>query len=97
MSSNESEHEKNIFPYPGKTVSRVWDYFGFQKLNAGPPVKENLDMSKVICKICQKTYANKGTVPHPLQSACFVKSSTDSNLDNLSSLYIILTGRKVSK
>ena len=37
----------------------LW-YFGFQKIKPGPSIKENLNMQTVICKLCRKSYANKG-------------------------------------
>ncbi|XP_069134524.1 E3 SUMO-protein ligase ZBED1-like [Argopecten irradians] len=50
-----------IYPYPGgKARSRVWTHFGFYKIKEGGPSKENLDMTKAICKICRRSYANKG-------------------------------------
>ena len=60
-STGNVEHVKAIYDFPGrKTKSNVWKYFGFYKLKPGPPSKENLDMSFAVCKICKKTYANKG-------------------------------------
>lgn len=53
--------EKIIYEYPGKAKSDVWKFFGFYKKKDGPPIKENLDMSFAVCKVCRKTYANKGT------------------------------------
>lgn len=52
--------ESQIYPYPGATRSVVWKYFGFTKKKEGPPSKQNLDMAVVICKLCKKSYANKG-------------------------------------
>ena len=51
---------KDLYPYPGKTKSRVWEFFRFLKNREGPPTKHNLDMSKAICVICNKAYANNG-------------------------------------
>ena len=53
--------------YPGNARSKVWEYFGFYQLKEGPKTKENLDMTKVICRLCRKQYANKG-----LWHVCFV-------------------------
>ena len=36
-------------------------------MKEGPKTKENLDMTKVICRLCRKQYANKG-----LWHVCFV-------------------------
>lgn len=52
--------ESQIYPYPGATHSVVWKYFGFTKKKEGPPSKQNLDMTVVICKLSRKSYANKG-------------------------------------
>lgn len=52
--------ESQIYPYPGETRSVVWKYFGFTKKKEGPPSKQNLDMAVFICKLCRKSYANKG-------------------------------------
>ena len=59
--------ELEICRYPGNDRSKVWEYFGFYKLKEGPETKENLDMTKVICRLCRKQYANKG-----LWHVCFV-------------------------
>ncbi len=49
------------YDYPGRKMrSHVWKYFGFLKTREGPPVKENLDMSRVVCRECGKQYAFKG-------------------------------------
>ena len=52
----------NVFDFPGKKMrSKVWSHFGFYKKNKdGPPVRENLDMDKAVCKLCRKEYAYKG-------------------------------------
>jgi hypothetical protein len=34
-----------IYPYPGQTKSKVWEYFGFLKIKEGPPTKHNLHLS----------------------------------------------------
>lgn len=52
--------ESQIYPYPGATRSVVWKYFGFTKKKESPPSKQNLDMAVFICKLCRKSYANKG-------------------------------------
>lgn len=31
-------------------------------ISLGPPTKENLDMTKNICKLCRKEYAFKGNI-----------------------------------
>ena len=54
------ENGNKLFRNPGKTKSRVWDFFGFRKNNDGPPSKRNLDTDKVVCTLCKKTYTNKG-------------------------------------
>ena len=59
--------ELEIFRYPGNARSKVWEYFGFYQLKEGPKTKENLDMTKVICRLRRKQYANKG-----LWHVCFV-------------------------
>ena len=59
--------ELEICRYPGNARSKVWGYFGFYQLKEGPKTKENLDMTKVICRLCRKQYANKG-----LWHVCFV-------------------------
>ena len=59
--------ELEICRYPGNDRSKVWEYFGFYQLKEGPKTKENLDMTKVICRLCRKKYANKG-----LWHVCFV-------------------------
>ena len=59
--------ELEICRYPGNDRSKVWEYFGFYQLKEGPKTKENLDMTKVICRLCRKQYANKG-----LWHVCFV-------------------------
>jgi hypothetical protein len=38
----------------------------------GPATRDNLDMAKVVCKLCGKGYANKGA--HPFKS----KSDSDT-------------------
>ena len=41
----ERQEAEEIFNYPGaRRKSKVWDTFGFLKVKAGPPTKENLDM-----------------------------------------------------
>ena len=53
--------EEEIFNYPGgRRKSKVWNTFGFLKIKPGPPTKENLDMSRAICRLCRKSYVNKG-------------------------------------
>ena len=46
--------------YPGNARSEVWEYFGFYQVKEGPKTKENLDITKVICRLCRKQYTNKG-------------------------------------
>ena len=48
------------YRYPENARSKVWEYFGFYQVKEGPKTKENLDMTKVICRLCRKQYANKG-------------------------------------
>ena len=50
--------ELEICCYPGNARSKVWEYFGFYQLKEGPKTKEDLDMIKVICRLCRKQYAN---------------------------------------
>ena len=52
--------ELEICRYPGNARSKEWEYFGFHQVKEGPKTKENLDMTKVICRLCGKQYANKG-------------------------------------
>ena len=52
--------EEKLYPYPGKVKSRVWEYFRFRKTQKGPPIKANLDMDTVVCRLCKKTYSNHG-------------------------------------
>ena len=57
----ERQEGEEIFNYPGaRRKSKVWDTFGFLKVKAGPPTKENLDMDHAICRLCRKSYKNKG-------------------------------------
>ena len=50
--------ELEICCYPGNARSKVWEYFGFYQLKEGPKTKEDLDMIKVICRLCRKQYTN---------------------------------------
>ena len=59
--------ELEICRYPGNARSKLWEYFVFYQVKEGPKTKENLDMTKVICRLCRKQYANKG-----LWHVCFV-------------------------
>nr|XP_022289058.1 zinc finger BED domain-containing protein 1-like [Crassostrea virginica] len=58
--NNNTSLERQIYSFPGKTKSKVWDYFGFYKVKDGPASKHTLDMSQAICRKCGKKYANKG-------------------------------------
>lgn len=78
--------------YPGKTVSSEWDFSLFLKINEYQPVKENLDIAKVIWKVYWKIYANKSSPP----IARFVKWGTDFNID-YQILYIIIARGKMSE
>lgn len=50
-----------LYDHPGlKTKSLVWKHFGFLKTKEGPANFKNLDMSRAICKLCRRVYANKG-------------------------------------
>ena len=49
-----------LFDHPGNSKSIVWKYFGFIKTQDGPANKSTLDMTKAVCKLCRKTYQNKG-------------------------------------
>lgn len=60
-----SDNSKEIFNHPGaggkgKARSDVWKVFGFHKKKSGPPSRDNLDMTKAVCRICRKEYINKG-------------------------------------
>ena len=59
--------ELEICGYPGNTRSKLWEYFVLYQVKEGPKTKENLNMTKVICRLCRKQYANKG-----LWHVCFV-------------------------
>jgi len=59
--------ELEICRYPGNARSKVWEYLGFYQVKEGPKTKENLDMTKVICRLCRTQCANKG-----LWHVCFV-------------------------
>ncbi|KAK3584783.1 hypothetical protein CHS0354_021243 [Potamilus streckersoni] len=73
----EEKDPKTIYPYPvGKAHSRVWTYFGFYKAQEGPLTKENLDMTKVVCKLCRKEYANK-VIPILLKLAKCVETNVN--------------------
>ncbi|XP_053374207.1 E3 SUMO-protein ligase ZBED1-like [Mercenaria mercenaria] len=61
MAEKSVNADTEIFPFPGKVRSTVWAYFGFGKTKQGPPIKENLNMQSVICKLCRKLYVNKET------------------------------------
>ena len=62
VADNEDD-QREILPYPGtKSKSEVWKYFGFYRKAVGPPTRQNLDMSRAVCKLCRRTYANKGTL-----------------------------------
>lgn len=43
-----------IYPFPAITKSKVWDFYGFYKVKEGPPLRENLDMTKAVCRLCLK-------------------------------------------
>ena len=66
--NNNTSLERQIYSFPGKTKSKVWDYFGFYKVKDGPASKHTLDMSQAICRKCGKKYANKGRFK--IQSLC---------------------------
>lgn len=44
-----NEEERDIFPFPGKVKSSVWEFFGFYKDDFG-----SLDKSRAICKLCRR-------------------------------------------
>ena len=54
--------ESEIYPYPGVARLFVWKYFGFKK--GWTPIKQNLDMDTVNCKLCRKSYSNKGKLKY---------------------------------
>ncbi|XP_060567575.1 E3 SUMO-protein ligase ZBED1-like [Ruditapes philippinarum] len=59
------EHEDQVlFNYPTRSI--VWKYFGFTKKGLGPAIKANLNMNTAICKLCKKSYANKGNTTNLL-------------------------------
>ncbi|XP_045196628.2 uncharacterized protein LOC123551627 [Mercenaria mercenaria] len=43
------DEEREVFPFPGKVKSSVWEFFGFYKDDFG-----HLDKSRAICKLCRK-------------------------------------------
>lgn len=43
------EDDREVFPFPGKVKSSVWEFFGFYKNCYG-----NLDKSRAICKLCKR-------------------------------------------
>ena len=59
--------ELEICRYPGNARSKVCEYFGFYQVKEGAKTKENLVMTKAICRLCRKQYTNKG-----LWHVCFV-------------------------
>lgn len=63
MADSSIDLDNLVVPF-GKARSKVWDYFGFRRVRAGPAIKENLDMEYVYCKQCGKRYAYKGNVIH---------------------------------
>lgn len=66
-------NDREIYDYPGgRRKSKVWKTFGFYKSKPGAPTKENLDMTKAICRLCRKSYVNKGKLP--TSAAVIVKS-----------------------
>ena len=79
--------ELEICRYPGNARSNVREYFGFYQLKEGPKTKENLDVTKVICRLCRKKYANKG-----LWHVCFIDFVSVS-LELLQCNLGMLTGR----
>ena len=46
--------ELEICRCPGNARSKVWEYFSFYQLKEGPKTKGNLDMTKVISRLCRK-------------------------------------------
>lgn len=56
--------DMEIYPFPAITKSKVWDFYGFYKVKDGPPLRENLDMTKAVCRLCLKKYINKGNTSH---------------------------------
>ena len=51
--------QQKLYDHPGNKKSIVWKYFGFVKTQDGPANKTTLDMSKAICILCRKAYADK--------------------------------------
>lgn len=59
-SESSDRGDMEIYPFPAITKSKVWDFYGFYKVKEGPPLRENLDMTKAVCRLCLKKYINKG-------------------------------------
>ena len=51
------EKNNTLYKYPGKAKSKVWLYFGFMLVKPGPANKDNLDLTRAVCRLCKKTYA----------------------------------------
>lgn len=63
-SESSDRRDREIYPFPAITKSKVWDFYGFYKVKEGPPLRENLDMTKAVCRLCLKKYINKGNTSH---------------------------------
>lgn len=63
-SESSDRGDVEIYPFPAITKSKVWDFYGFYKIKEGPPLRENLDMTKAVCRLCLKKYINKGNTSH---------------------------------
>lgn len=53
--SSIDDRDKEIFPFPGKVKSSVWEFFGFFRNDEGV-----LDKSRAICKMCRKGTSYNG-------------------------------------
>ena len=51
-----NNNERTIHPYPGKTKSKVWDYFGFYKIKEGPATRQTLDMTRHLPTLSKEIY-----------------------------------------
>ncbi len=60
MADSEAEpsNKGKIYDFPGKAKSDVWLRFGFYKDG------DKLDLSKVVCKLCNKIYSNNSKCTH---------------------------------
>lgn len=74
--STNDDDKQTIYNHPGgKARSQVWKVFGFFKKEdrQGPGTRENLDMTKAVCRLCRKEYTNKGLYFVFKKTCCSVK------------------------